>query len=359
MGTTPMTTDQTATPAPAEDHPKRVPDTPARPFLDPGEHEALYAAGFALGAPLVHDQIQLGQPYALRDENKRWLMIQNGLNGGQQYAMLGDLEGRAQNLFPITIAQATGQKVAFQLSQKSTSGSLWFLCAEDPSSSTITRAMWRPVTKDRPMVELELAVPQARRTYVVKWSNPQNNAEMFLTNYDANNPPYAAFQNSKPAPSGRDIVEDTVKDFIFDFFPVFLNNNSLGNLIKAEWPKASVDTQLYEDDYYFGVSDQRAKDVYDSSGLGGYKWRDNVFDCDDFCYVYKGQLSKDAYSRNLPMGYAAGLVFGEKVAQSGIKEAHACIIYFDPEWNVRILEPQTGEVCNGKDWDHTPYFILM
>ena len=88
MGTTPMTTDQTATPAPAEDHPKRVPDTPARPFLDPGEHEALYAAGFALGAPLVHDQIQLGQPYALRDENKRWLMIQNGLNGGTAVSIL-------------------------------------------------------------------------------------------------------------------------------------------------------------------------------------------------------------------------------------------------------------------------------
>ncbi|MCB1744158.1 MAG: lectin MOA-related protein [Gammaproteobacteria bacterium] len=329
---------------------KKIPDTPARPFLEPDEHDALYAAGFALGAPVTADAIQRNQPYALRDRNKRWLMVQDGLSGDAQYAFLGGLEQFSTNLFPITVEPTVGRHVAFRLSNKSASGAVWYLRVNNPGTSNILLAAWGPDTEKTPKASMTLIpIPPEKRRYAVACMNPENNEPMVLTNYDDANPPYAAFQNSKPLPTGKDLT--------FDFFPVFLNNKSLKDLIKAEWPSAQVDPklQLYEDDYYFGVSSQRATQVYEASGLANYRFRDNVFDCDDYCYVYKGQLSKDAYSRNLPMGYAAGLVFG-RVPNA---DAHACILFFDPEWNVQILEPQDGKIFRGRDWFYQPYFILM
>nr|WP_256548351.1 lectin MOA-related protein [Xenorhabdus bovienii] len=108
------------------------------------------------------------------------------------------------------------------------------------------------------------------------------------------------------------------------------------------------------DPFYKLVSDEKVKKIYKESGLENFKYRKNSFDCDDFSFVYKAQASKEAYSNNEKFGYAIGVIFGNFG-----KRAHAVNIFIDHDLKVKIIEPQGGKIIEAKDWDYTPYFILI
>mmetsp|Transcript_18111 Transcript_18111/g.36365 ORF Transcript_18111/g.36365 Transcript_18111/m.36365 type:complete len:287 (-) Transcript_18111:110-970(-) len=135
---------------------------------------------------------------------------------------------------------------------------------------------------------------------------------------------------------------------------VCLRGNQMKSLIDAEWPNTRVSNQTYADRTYHCLSVQNAKDIWNKSGLGGFKWTAESFDCDDFSYVYKGTVSKHVYELKLKIPYTVGVVFGYNS-----KEGHAVNIFIDEGYNVKILEPQNGTVIDGKDWDYKPNFVLM
>jgi hypothetical protein len=139
-----------------------------------------------------------------------------------------------------------------------------------------------------------------------------------------------------------------------------VQQKKLDSLFKATWPRSSYDLKVNAGDlYYEAITSTQAMSTYQNSGLAGYQWNANYFDCDDFSHVYKAQASKDAYSAKPQYGYAVGVIFGS--APSG---AHAVNVFIDTSGTVQIIEPQNG-IVQGKDWKdyygaaYSPYFILM
>jgi hypothetical protein len=154
----------------------------------------------------------------------------------------------------------------------------------------------------------------------------------------------------------------------FGFFGYYATGATVKNLVtfglassqdikeafQNEWPNAQIANQVYADRSYAGLPTKDAVDIWNQTGLGRYTWTEESFDCDDFSYVYKGAVSKHVYGMPVKVPVAVGIVFGRKPGA-----AHAVNIFLDELGRVRILEPQNGSVVDGKDWDYTPYFVLM
>jgi len=124
---------------------------------------------------------------------------------------------------------------------------------------------------------------------------------------------------------------------------------------KKEWQSTTTLNQIYTERNYAYLPTSVAKDIWQKSGLHNYKWTAETFDCDNFSFVYKGAVSKHVYDNKVGSPYALGIVFGTKPNGAG----HAVNIFLDKNGDVKILEPQNGTVIDGKDWDYTPYFVLM
>jgi hypothetical protein len=123
---------------------------------------------------------------------------------------------------------------------------------------------------------------------------------------------------------------------------------------KNEWPAVQIQNQVYADRSFAGLPDEEAVEIWKSSQLSNFKWTKEVFDCDDFSYVYKGAASEHVYGTKAKIPLAVGIVFGSKPGAG-----HAVNIFLDELGNVKILEPQNGSIVDGKNWDYTPYFVLM
>lgn len=149
---------------------------------------------------------------------------------------------------------------------------------------------------------------------------------------------------------------DVAKPLYFTFHRVYLRISEIPTLLQKEWPNATFVYQAYYagDDFFLGLPYQEATQIFTDSGLARYKWTPNVFDCDDFSYVYKGQASKAAYSEGLEYSYAVGVIFGTSTAGG-----HAVNLFIDVVGNVKVIEPQNGQIQDGKDWPYSPYFLLM
>jgi hypothetical protein len=148
----------------------------------------------------------------------------------------------------------------------------------------------------------------------------------------------------------------------------FLTGADLTQLFKSAWPDATIDSNSFRqaDTDYELLDTSRAGVIYADSGLSSYKWIPDVFDCDDFSYVYKAQACRQAYADNQATGnavvrsYALGVIWGRSA-----NSAHAVNVFVDYTGSVKVLEPQNGSIVDAADWQdgqgspYVPFFICF
>lgn len=148
----------------------------------------------------------------------------------------------------------------------------------------------------------------------------------------------------------------------------YLRKADLFTLFRETWPSAHIDEMSFRnlDDEYELVHSAKASQIYNNSGLSNFRYVKELFDCDDFGYVMKAAASKQAYDDNRAEGgavvrpYALGFVWGISGPYS-----HVANVFVDYTGTVKILEPQSGKIVDGKDWQYDsnhkykPYFICL
>lgn len=91
--------------------------------------------------------------------------------------------------------------------------------------------------------------------------------------------------------------------------------------------------------------------ILQSSELDRREWLAERFDCDDFAYVLKGEMSTHAYqSDSLRYALCVGLVWG---SFDWIDEYHAVNWFIESGGNLAFIEPQTDVIyeashCKGQ-----------
>ncbi|KAJ8475439.1 hypothetical protein ONZ51_g6541 [Trametes cubensis] len=90
-----------------------------------------------------------------------------------------------------------------------------------------------------------------------------------------------------------------------------------------------VSTTLPSHDYYryLILSRARLQEIWNKSGLSSRKWREEIFDCDDFSFVYKSEVAKWGDNHFKADGFAiiCGIMFG-----TNSNAAHAYNWMIDP-----------------------------
>lgn len=126
-------------------------------------------------------------------------------------------------------------------------------------------------------------------------------------------------------------------------------------LIKQTWPNATLNTApIASDRYYEAISEQQAKRIWGNAKLLDYRYRPEVFDCDDFAMAYKSQAAKDAYAQTALHPYAVGIVLGRDKAVG-----HAANLFISQQGHLCVIEPQTGAVQRATEWRFTPEYVIM
>jgi hypothetical protein len=333
--------------------------TPRRP--EPGDQLASYpdapekgeeAAGpfsgadgpIVLSGPIAADDLAADTPYVVRDESGRVLCLNNAGFGVWEWAYFGDYETYTKDVSPVYFsanpASSTSPLVAnvgdavpvpMQLYANGTATSWeWAFWGRGYSSSQLLRFSARP---------------GGANSYVLQWNNAGTVMSLCADSGSWN---WAYVSSSKSS--------------LFTFHKFYVDRSKADDLVKATWPGSIFTYVDFKpgDAFYEAVPDSLASDIYAKSGLSAYRWRSEVFDCDDFSYVYKAEASRSAYASNAEYGYAIGVIFGS--APSG---GHAVNVFIDPKGTVRVIEPQSGRIEAGKSWKdvngapYSPYFVLM
>ncbi|MHA7630217.1 lectin MOA-related protein [Corallococcus sp. M7] len=147
---------------------------------------------------------------------------------------------------------------------------------------------------------------------------------------------------------------DAAASFSTEYFA--LDRHLLETLLKRQWPALSLQYLGRGDAYYGVLSNAKAKAIWNAANFGQLRYQPDVFDCEDFSYVYKAQVSRQQYADYVATGikfaYAAGSIVGDKPPG-----AHAVNIFIDETFTAQILEPQNGTIVPGSQWGYTPRTI--
>ncbi|HEX3612444.1 MAG TPA: lectin MOA-related protein [Sporichthyaceae bacterium] len=299
-----------------------------------------------LSGPIPADQIDANTPYVIQDAYGRVMNVQNAGGDAWDWAYFGAYDSYWTDVLPLYFSENPLTAPASLIVQARN----WPLHANGTATSW-EYAFWAPSDygSSYPVTPFAANVvqtnPDGSQSYNLVWKN--NGTSMSLC-----------------ADSGSwnwAYVSSTNNSAMFTFHKFYVEQKKLDSLFKATWPGSSYDLKVNTGDlYYEAITTGQAMSTYQNSGLAGYGWKANYFDCDDFSYVYKAQASKDAYAATPEYGYAVGIIFAW--APSG---AHAVNVFIDTSGTVQIIEPQNGQIVPGKNWtDHngaaySPYFILM
>ncbi|KAI0664078.1 Moa, A lectin from the mushroom marasmius Oreades in complex with the trisaccharide Galgalglcnac [Cubamyces menziesii] len=131
------------------------------------------------------------------------------------------------------------------------------------------------------------------------------------------------------------------------FSPQSLPGHEIHTILKAN-TYLRQDFKSYETDgMYLILSRARLQEIWNKSGLSSRKWREEIFDCDDFSFVYKSEVAKWGDNHFKADGFAiiCGIMFG---TNSNAAHAynwmidpadHSDIIFFEPQRNVFKEDP--------------------
>lgn len=330
------------------DHPSPHPKGLPRPDESPRLQAELSV--IELSPPVNPSAIDPSTPYVL-DAFGRVLCADGAVGDTQHWAYVAPYQSYPQAVYPVYVTgdPTQGSGAALQIQP---------LLSMQPLYSTGQSTNWNwakwidPNTANSPNDQRMILKAQPGQQdpsgvhYRLYWMN--NSTRMYLAaDGGAWNWLYVSASASP-------------EEFLFRKF--YVNKAKLENLFRATWPNA--DFRYLEfgtgDDHFEAIDHFQAQQIYRDSGLSAYRYRPEVFDCDDYSYVYKGQASKQAYAANAQLGYAVGVIFARSA-----NGAHAVNLYINTAGIVQILEPQNGQIVAGKDWKddkgspYAPYFILM
>ncbi|KIJ39841.1 carbohydrate-binding module family 13 protein [Sphaerobolus stellatus SS14] len=122
----------------------------------------------------------------------------------------------------------------------------------------------------------------------------------------------------------------------------------------------SRDFESYlSDGLYLILPRQKIQSIWQNSGLGNLAWRNDIFDCDDFATVFKGEIAKwgnQTFKADVS-GFAmlCGMMFGRQATG-----AHAYNWFVDSTDKSKIVffEPQNGTYADNA-WGYAGYFGLF
>ncbi|KAI9062306.1 carbohydrate-binding module family 13 protein [Trametes sanguinea] len=136
------------------------------------------------------------------------------------------------------------------------------------------------------------------------------------------------------------------------FSPQSLLGHEIHTVLKAN-PYLRRDFESYQaDGMYLILSRARLREIWRQSGLRNRNWRSEIFDCDDFAFVYKAEVAKwgDGQFKADDFAIVCGVMFGindeGREADSGHAynwmvdpEDHSSIIFFEPQNNSFMVNP--------------------
>ncbi|MDR7331815.1 lectin MOA-related protein [Roseateles asaccharophilus] len=330
-------------------HLKSYPETCPKGGEQPSRNEAGPISHMELGPALTAAQIDPTGTYALRDLSKRVISVDGSGSGTWDWAFVGPYDSYPRDVMPLSFsADPTSGKANLTAQNNNLN---WPLHANGKSTNW-EWTFWASsgYGSGYPVLSLSATpgqtLPDGGQAYKLSYVN--GNTTMYLAADSGSwNWLYVSGSNSSSQ---------------FSFHKFFVIKSKVELLFKATWPGSDFIYSAFNtgDVYYQALSDAQAGSIYQDSGLRNYQWRAEVFDCDDFSYVYKAQASRNAYAGNAEYGYAVGVIFGR--TSTG---AHAVNVFIDPQGKVRILEPQNGTIVDGSAWKdsageaYKPYFVLM
>lgn len=98
----------------------------------------------------------------------------------------------------------------------------------------------------------------------------------------------------------------------------------------------------FGDGSFYLPSMAEVKEILDASRLDRRTWMEERFDCDDFAYVLKAEMSVHAYdSGSLRYGLCVGMVWGNF---SWVQGYHAVNWFIDHTQTLWFIEPQSDVV---------------
>lgn len=299
-----------------------------------------------LSDPIPAEQIDANTPYVIKDSHGRVLSVQDAGSGTWEWAYFGAYDSYWTDVFPL---QFSGNPVD-KPSSITMPARTWPLHSNGTSTSW-EYAFWAPSDygSSYPVMSLTAKAaqvdPEGFQTYTLSWNNGGTTMSLCADSGSWN----WAYVSSTHAAAA------------LTFHKFYVQRKKLDSLFSAAWPDASYDLKLNTgDSHYEALTTSQVMATYHNSGLAQYSWKANYFDCDDFSYVYKAQSSKDAYAVSPEYGYAVGIIFGRTAGS-----AHAVNVFIDTSGTVQVIEPQNGQIVEGKDWKdrtgaaYSPYFILM
>ena len=98
----------------------------------------------------------------------------------------------------------------------------------------------------------------------------------------------------------------------------------------------------YGDGMYYLPTLEEIQFILKESQLDRRKWLENRFDCDDFAYVLKGEMSVHTYdTSDIRYGLCVGMVWGNFDWITGY---HAVNWFIDSNSVMRFIEPQSDSI---------------
>jgi len=144
---------------------------------------------------------------------------------------------------------------------------------------------------------------------------------------------------------------DVAARFSSEYFA--LDRALLETVMRRQWPTLQLRFLGQGDLYYGAIPSANITAIWNASVLPQCRWVADVFDCEDFSYVYKGSVSHQQFTDYLASGikfaYAVGSIVG--VSEVG---AHAVNVFIDETFTTKVLEPQNGSITPGSQWPYTP-----
>ncbi|MDR0218723.1 MAG: lectin MOA-related protein [Enterobacteriaceae bacterium] len=295
-----------------------------------------------LGDPITLDQIQRKVSYLIMDEYNRIICIdkKHFLSSTRQ-AFVGSEKKYSKDIMPLLFNDNPLKKSAKIYGRKDKD---LFNLFSDYTSKSWSYVYFAPpnYTSSDYLITFK-AVPVSSSSqeakYKLVWDN--NGTEMYLCCNGKND-------------SWSWLYVSSTESSIFTFFNYTIRGVHLVNILMSIWPKINFPPIISDDKKYLTMTEDILKRIYNDSGLKYYIWTEDVFDCDDFSHIYKGQACKDAYAQSEDYGYAIGIILGKKG-----KEIHATNVFVDRYLHVKIYEPQAGKIIDAKDWEYTALFVSI
>lgn len=321
----------------------QVAPPPPMPIEPDGEPEASEEQlQGTLGKALALRGLRTTDSYVIKDESGRVLCLDIRGNGTWGWAYMGQHGPYIADVMPVTLQLIGRSGNKFSLSVQ-VDGRNWPLFVNG-DSKTREWVFFAPGRWPRHPQPLLMARPQPE----------EGNATV---------PRFSFYWDHDGVPMYLQAGEgewnwlalDHAARSIFTLHRYYVTRDALPLLIRSTWPSAKLlHKSLQIDDAYEAVSTAQAKAIWFNSELPKLDWKPNVFDCDDFALVYKAQACISANAGGGVHPYAVGILFG-----SAERSAHAVNLFIDPAGKLMVIEPQTGQVIDAKNWEYSPDFLIM